>query len=73
MQRMILADLGQLLFDYGVKRSYVVAHHPFWQPMIWRLPNCIRVYDCMDHHEGFGNVPDALVEAERTLCVTRTW
>lgn len=77
---MILAGLGQLLFHYGVTGSYGIAHHPFWQPMIWRMPNCIRIYDCMDHHEGFGQVPQDLVEAEKRLLgdsdlviVTSTW
>jgi GT2 family glycosyltransferase len=44
------------------------------------VPNTLRVYDCMDHHEGFGQVPDQIIEIEKTmLCksdmvvVTSNW
>lgn len=67
IQQTILGGLGQLLFDYGISGCYGIAHHPFWQPVIWSLPNCLRIYDCMDHHEGFGNVPSDLIAAEKRL------
>lgn len=66
-QTVILAGLGQLLFDYGVVGSYSIAHHPFWQPIMWLLPNSVRVYDCMDHHEGFGEVSQGILDAEKRL------
>lgn len=62
--------IGQLFFDLGISGAYAVAQHPYWAPILWALPNSLRIYDCMDHHEGFGSVPPELVAAERQLLVT---
>ena len=40
--------------------------HPYWWDFAQRLPNSTVVYDCMDHHEGFGGMPGALLEIERS-------
>ncbi|QSI75599.1 glycosyltransferase [Niveibacterium microcysteis] len=44
-----------------------IVEHAFWGALAAALPNTKTVYDCMDHHEGFGGVPDGVVELERRL------
>ncbi len=41
--------------------------HPFWYDIARVVPNSRLVYDCMDHHEGFGNNDYALLCLEREL------
>jgi GT2 family glycosyltransferase/glycosyltransferase involved in cell wall biosynthesis len=79
-QHMLFSGLGQLMLDYCVSGLYGIVHHPFWKQTAWSVPNCIRVYDCMDHHEGFGGVATDLVQAEESLLrcadqviVTSSW
>lgn len=79
-QARLLSGLGQLMLDYCVSGVYGIVHHPFWKQTAWSMPNCVRVYDCMDHHEGFGGVDADLVRAEESLLrhadqviVTSSW
>ncbi|MDL5036564.1 glycosyltransferase [Comamonas sp. Y6] len=48
--------------------------------MALTLPNALQIYDCMDHHEGFGGMPPTLVEQEHAymdradiVTVTSQW
>lgn len=65
------ADSGQLVS---------LVNHPFWLDIASVLPNSRLVYDCMDHHEGFGNNAEPLLQLEKRLLVeaqltitTSTW
>lgn len=44
-----------------------LVQHPYWIDVASGLPNSRLVYDCMDHHEGFGNVTAEMLSLERRL------
>lgn len=60
-------SIAKLIHDLKATSSISLIQHPYWYPLVKRLPNTYRVYDCMDYHEGFGNVPAKLVEIEKEL------
>ncbi|REG51821.1 GT2 family glycosyltransferase [Paraburkholderia sp. BL6669N2] len=51
----------------GTTRSYALVQHGYWAPVATRLQAECVAYDCMDHHEGFGNVPRELLDLEETM------
>ncbi|WP_454873268.1 glycosyltransferase [Paraburkholderia xenovorans] len=51
----------------GGGRSYALVQHGYWMPVATRLQADCVTYDCMDHHEGFGNVPRELLEMEEAM------
>ncbi|MDY7539941.1 glycosyltransferase [Undibacterium sp. 5I1] len=72
--------LAQLLIYASTKNAISVVQHPYWLPLARSLPNSHMAYDCMDHHEGFGDSPPDAIAAERalmresdTLIVTSDW
>ena len=74
------ASIGQVL-NWAQSRQLVsVIQHPFWYETASVLPDSELVYDCMDHHEGFGNVSEEVLSIERALMrnadmtiTTSTW
>ena len=64
---MIRQGIARLFYEHCIASSVAIIHHPFWQDLAWSLPNTVRVYDCMDHHEGFGGASDSVVQAEERL------
>ena len=44
-----------------------LVQHSFWHQVACTLPNSRLIYDCMDHHEGFGNVSPEMLSLERAL------
>ncbi|MBV5330447.1 MAG: glycosyltransferase, partial [Chlorobium sp.] len=73
-------SIGEVL-DWAVCRQIVsLVDHPFWLDVASVLPNSRLVYDCMDHHEGFGNNSQSLLQLEKRLLneaeltvTTSTW
>lgn len=71
---------GEVL-DWADCREIVsLVEHPFWLGAASVLPNSRLVYDCMDHHQGFGTGAGSLLELEKRLLkeadltvVTSTW
>lgn len=61
------ASLARLLEWAGVEAGISLVQHPFWKPLLRALPDARVVYDCMDHHGGFANNVDAVIEAEAAL------
>jgi len=77
---MLELSIARVIQDFGALSSLSVVQHAYWYPLVKRLPNSYRIYDCMDHHEGFGNVPEQLVAIEREMLggadlvtVTSSW
>jgi O-antigen biosynthesis protein len=66
-ETMVSNSLALLMQDMDIRSSIALIQHAYWQPMAWLLPNSIRIYDCMDHHEGFGNVPEKLIKLEHQM------
>lgn len=51
----------------GTDHSWSIIQHAFWYPLATSLQSDDLLYDCMDHHEGFGNVSPELIEVENQL------
>jgi GT2 family glycosyltransferase/glycosyltransferase involved in cell wall biosynthesis len=74
------ASIGQVLNWANSGQLVSVIQHPFWYETASVLPDSELVYDCMDHHEGFGNVSEEVLSIERALMrnaditiTTSTW
>lgn len=61
------ASIGRVLQWADSRASVSIIQHAFWYETAFALPNTKVVYDCMDHHEGFGNVSDAMLAIENAL------
>lgn len=79
-QVMLEASFVQFSLDYSVISSVAIIEHAYWYDLMKCLPNAYHIYDCMDHHEGFGNVPEKLITIEKKMLqhsdivvVTSTW
>ena len=77
---MLKLSMAQVIEDFGALSSLSIVQHAYWYPLVTLLPNTYRIYDCMDHHEGFGNVPEKLMEIEKDMLahadlvtVTSSW
>ena len=75
--RLSMADLWA---RWGIQAASALLQHPYWADLALSMPNTLHVYDCMDHHEGFGGMPTALVEQEHSymkradvVSVTSQW
>ena len=64
---MLARSVAKVIQAFGALSSISIVQHAYWYPLVKGLPNSYRVYDCMDHHEGFGNVPARLVEIEKEM------
>jgi O-antigen biosynthesis protein len=71
---------GELLAWADAGPTVSVVQHPFWCGVAAVVPNSRLVYDCMDHHEGFGNNTDGILALEKELLrasdlvvVTSSW
>ncbi len=60
-------SVGEVLDWADSHRTISIVQHPFWYGVASVLPNSKVVYDCMDHHEGFGNTDTAVLSLERAL------
>jgi GT2 family glycosyltransferase/2-polyprenyl-3-methyl-5-hydroxy-6-metoxy-1,4-benzoquinol methylase/glycosyltransferase involved in cell wall biosynthesis len=72
--------LARLLQCSETGNAISIIQHPYWLPLARSLPQSHMAYDCMDHHEGFGNSSPEIIAAERalmreadTLIVTSDW
>lgn len=61
------ASIGEVLDWADCKQLVSMAQHPFWCDVASVLPNSRLVYDCMDHHDGFGNTGETLAQLEKAL------
>ncbi len=59
--------MNEFLFQAGVDASMALVEHAYWTELALVMPNTLVIYDCMDHHEGFGDVPESLLQLERQL------
>lgn len=72
--------MGEVLDWADCRQVVSLVDHPFWYDMASVLPNSRLVYDCMDHHEGFGNNAESMLQLEKDLLskaeltiTTSTW
>lgn len=61
------ASVGEMLEWAASGRVICLIQHPFWYHIAASLPNSRVVYDCMDHHGGFGNTASEILILEHAL------
>ncbi|MBT9161783.1 MAG: putative teichuronic acid biosynthesis glycosyltransferase TuaH [Dehalococcoidia bacterium] len=73
-------SIGEVLDWADCRQIVSLVDHPFWYGIASVLPNSRLLYDCMDHHEGFGNNAESLMQLEKQLLseaeltiTTSTW
>lgn len=59
--------LRELLRRGNIQRAVCVVQHPGWRQLAYMVPDSQIVYDCMDHHRGFGQAAECLGPVERDL------
>lgn len=64
---MLEQGIAKLIFDFSAVSSVSLVEHGYWHQLVKRLPNTLKVYDCMDYHEGFGNVSEELIKIEKAM------
>lgn len=60
-------SVGEVLGWSDSQQIVSLVDHPFWYDVASVLPNSRLVYDCMDHHAGFGNNGQSLLIIEKQL------
>ena len=65
--RQLQASIGSLLYWANAKKSVSLVQHPFWCDIAKAIPNSKLVYDCIDHHDGFGNNSNDVLALEYQL------
>ncbi len=78
--KQLRASVGELLKWARVRQVASIVQHSFWYEIARVLPNSRLVYDCIDHHEGFGNNSTDVLSLEHLLfrdadltVTTSTW
>ncbi|MGV0959939.1 MAG: glycosyltransferase [Limnohabitans sp.] len=64
---MLKDSARKFITDLNLKPSVIMLQHAYWECMLNLMPNALRIYDCMDHHEGFDNVPIEILELEEKV------
>ena len=79
-EEMLKAGMAKLIMDFDAVSTMSLIQHGYWYPTVKCLPNTYRIYDCMDNHDGFGNVPEQLIAIEKNMLaqadlvvVTSSW
>ena len=65
--RSVALSINALVRDFGLVEPIAIVQHPFWAPVLERLPQQFAIYDCMDHHVGFGDEAPHLHRLEAQL------
>ncbi len=65
--RQLRGSIGEVMAWANSRQIVSLVQHPFWHDIACVLPNSRVIYDCMDHHEGFGNTASAVLALERAL------
>ena len=66
-ESMLQLSIAKLILDFDAISTISLVQHPYWYSLVKCLPNTFQIYDCMDHHEGFGNVPEELITIEKKM------
>lgn len=65
--RKLKRDIALLLEWSRSRQIFSIVQHPFWYELAKSLPDSQLIYDCMDHHAGFGTLDDSLLKLEQQL------
>ncbi len=61
------ASIGELLLWANSRQVISFVQHSFWYDIARVIPNSRMIYDCIDHHEGFGNNSQDILALEQKL------
>jgi GT2 family glycosyltransferase/glycosyltransferase involved in cell wall biosynthesis len=61
------ASIGELLLWVNSRQVISFVQHSFWYDIARVIPNSRMIYDCIDHHEGFGNNSQDILALEQKL------
>lgn len=61
------ASLATLLAWIESRDIVAIVQHPYWHALARVLPASRLIYDCMDHHDGFGNTSAGIAALELAL------
>jgi len=70
-ERQISEALKKLIEDASIDSYIFVVEHPFWEFIPVNL-GARFIYDCIDLHEGFGNINPKLIAREKSM-LERAW
>ncbi|MDT4797727.1 Trans-aconitate 2-methyltransferase [compost metagenome] len=80
IRKQIQAGVSAFVRWADAEQYISLIQHPFWLESARSIPRSRMIYDCMDHHEGFGNVAPDILAAEKglidqsdVLVVTSDW
>lgn len=65
--RRLKASVASLLEWTESRQIVSMVQHPYWYDLARNMPDSRLIYDCMDHHDGFGNTGEGIVALECTL------
>jgi GT2 family glycosyltransferase/glycosyltransferase involved in cell wall biosynthesis len=60
-------SIGELMQWADSDGGLCMLQHPFWLEIAAAVPGSALLYDCMDHHAGFENNAECVLEAEARL------
>lgn len=52
-------------YNFNFFISYIA--NPFWYQLLKYINNTAIVYDCIDYHDGFGNISEVIINCEKKL------
>ncbi|UUZ65746.1 hypothetical protein LP417_15955 [Polaromonas sp. P1-6] len=65
--RRLKASVASLLEWTESKEIISIVQHPYWYELARKVPDSRLIYDCMDHHDGFGNTGEGIAALEFNL------
>jgi GT2 family glycosyltransferase/glycosyltransferase involved in cell wall biosynthesis len=70
-EQLITEALRRLISNASIDSYIFVVQHPFWEFMLVNL-GARFIYDCIDLHEGFGNINPKLIAREKSM-LAKAW
>ena len=65
--RRLKASVASLLEWTESRKIISIVQHPYWHELARKVPDSRLIYDCMDHHDGFGKSGEGIAALELKL------
>ncbi len=65
----IIKSIDRLKIKYAFNYFISFVANPFWNQVLKYIPNTSIIYDCVDFHEGFGNIHQEILNNEKDLLI----
>lgn len=63
----LLKGIDALRRTFNLGETHSIVNLPFWTDLVEKMQNNFVTYDCMDHHAGFENNEEGMLEKEKQL------